>query len=115
MESPMIRRATGSSLPASDGPSFSRSVCSTSEFGGLMSAASQIRSEEFLKISHQFQLGALTTESSHPITANLSETAGKDIAAALGLLFEVDLDVVRKYREFIESDRAQSIHSVMLE
>src|SRR5213594_3102364 len=99
----MIRRGIGSSSPASDGPSFSRSDYSTSEFGGLMSAASQIRSEEFLKISHQFQLGALTTESSHPVTANLSETAKRDISAALGLLFDVDADVVRKYREFVES------------
>src|SRR5258707_8389240 len=80
-----------------------------------MSDASNKRAEEFLRISDQFQLGVLTTESSHPVTANLSETAGKDIAAALGLLFEVDLDVVRKYREFIESDRAQSIHSAMLQ
>src|SRR6266478_2671442 len=80
-----------------------------------MSETSQKRSEDFLKISDQFQLGVLTTESSHPITANLSETAEKDIAAALGLLFEVDLDVIRKYREFAESDRAQSIQAAMLQ
>src|SRR5882762_6302485 len=80
-----------------------------------MSDSSRKRAEEFLRISDQFQLGVLTTESSHPITANLSETAEKDIAAALGLLFEVDLDVIRKYREFAESDRAQSIQAAMLQ
>ena len=80
-----------------------------------MSDASNKRAEEFLRISDQFQLGVLTTESSHPVTASLSETAGKDIAAALGLLFEVDLDVIRKYREFAESDHAQSIQAALLQ
>ena len=42
-----------------------------------MSASSQKRSEEFLKISGQFKLGALVTESSHPTTANLSDVAEK--------------------------------------
>src|SRR6266481_2783423 len=79
-----------------------------------MSDISNKRAEEFLRISDQFQLGVLTTESSHPVTANLSQTAGQDIAAALGLLFEVDLDVVRKYREFVESDRARSIQATIL-
>src|SRR5438105_14196333 len=71
-----------------------------------MSDSSQKRAEEFLKISDQFQLGALTTESSHPITTNLSDTAKRDIPAALGLLFDVDADVLRKYREFVESGRS---------
>jgi len=79
-----------------------------------MSETSKRRSEEFLKISDQFQLGVLTTESSHPVTANLSETAKRDIAEALGLLFEADGDVVRKYREFAQSGRAQSIKQAVL-
>lgn len=49
-----------------------------------MSEASDRRSDEFLQISDQFQLGVLTTESSHPVTANLSEIARQDVAAALG-------------------------------
>ena len=49
-----------------------------------MSHASDKRAEEFLKISSQFQLGGLATESSHPITANLSETAKDSIEAAAG-------------------------------
>ena len=74
-----------------------------------MSQTSDQRSADFLKIADQFKLGALTTESSHPVTANLSEVAKHDIAAGLKLLFDVDDDVVRKYREFVESGRARKI------
>ncbi|HEY1716961.1 MAG TPA: hypothetical protein VGH42_01555 [Verrucomicrobiae bacterium] len=74
-----------------------------------MSETSKKRSEEFLKIAGQFKLGALVTESSHPVTANLSEVAKQDIAAALKLLFDVDDDVIRKFREFVESGRAVEI------
>jgi N-acetylmuramic acid 6-phosphate etherase len=79
-----------------------------------MSASSRQKSQEFLKVSHQFQLGALVTESSHPFTAQLSETAQRDIAAALNLLFDVDADVLRKYREFVESGRAVAIKDSVL-
>src|SRR3954471_8947974 len=79
-----------------------------------MSEASNKRSEEFLKISGQFKLGALVTESSHPVTANLSEVAKQDIAEALDLLFQVDNDVIVKYREFAESGRAEQIADTVL-
>jgi len=79
-----------------------------------VSASSQKRSEEFLKISGQFKLGALVTEWSHPVTANLSDVAGRDIAGSLELLFDVDGDVVKKYREFVESGRAGEIQETVL-
>ncbi len=79
-----------------------------------MSANSQKRSAEFLKISAQFKLGALVTESSHPVTANLSDVAKQGIAAALKLLFDVDDDVIHKYREFVESGRAGEIKETVL-
>lgn len=79
-----------------------------------MSQTSDQRSAEFLKIADQFKLGALTTESSHPVTANLSEVAKQDIAAGLKLLFDVDDDVVRKYREFAASGRARTIADAVL-
>ena len=79
-----------------------------------MSASSQKRSEEFLKISGQFKLGALVTEASHPVTANLSEVAKQDTVAALKLLFDVDDDVIRKFREFVESGRAGEIKETIL-
>lgn len=74
-----------------------------------MSLNSNQRSAEFLKIADQFKLGALTTETSHPVTANLSEVARGDIAAGLKLLFDVDDDVLQTYREFAESGRARLI------
>ena len=79
-----------------------------------MSESSRKRAEEFLKTSGQFKLGALVTEASHPVTANLSEAAGRDIAAALKLLFDVDADVIRKYREFVQSGRAGEIKETVL-
>src|SRR5256885_15692330 len=79
-----------------------------------MSDTSQKRSEEFLTISDQFKLGALTTESSHPVTADLSETAKKDVSAALKQLFDVDKDVLRTFGEFVRSGRAKSIQETVL-
>jgi N-acetylmuramic acid 6-phosphate etherase len=80
-----------------------------------MSENSLKRSQEFLAISHQFKLGALTTESSHPITAALSQAARQNVATALGQLFDVDGDVVNKYREFAESTRARLIADTLLQ
>ena len=79
-----------------------------------MSESSQRRSREFLEVSGQFRLGALTTESSHPVTARLSETARADLSAALEQLFEVDGDVVRKYRQFILSRSPRSLQQEVL-
>src|SRR6266852_2602453 len=79
-----------------------------------MSHTSQKRAEEFLRISDQFKLGALTTESSHAVTATLSETARRDIAAALGALLDVDKDVLRTYRAFVESGRAAQIKDTLV-
>lgn len=79
-----------------------------------MSLTSQKRSDDFLNISAQFKLGALVTESSHPITANLSDVAARDVAAALKLLFEADGDVVRTFRDFVSSGKAQSIQKTVL-
>ena len=79
-----------------------------------MSEQSRIRSDEFLKVSAQFKLGALVTEASHPVTAQLSETAARDIPAALKLLFTVDEDVVEVYREFVASGRAAAIKEAIL-
>jgi len=79
-----------------------------------MSDTSRARSDDFLRIASQFKLGVLTTEFSHPVTANLSDTAERDIAAALRLLFDVDDDVVRTFRAFVESGRAASISGTVL-
>jgi N-acetylmuramic acid 6-phosphate etherase len=80
-----------------------------------MSCTSDLRSEEFLKISAQFKLGALATETSHPVTAKLSEVAREDVRGALDLLFDVDADVIARYAEFAASGRAQQIAGVVAE
>ncbi len=74
-----------------------------------MSETANQRSREFLQIADQFKLGVLTTESSHPTTADLSEVAQGDIAAGLRRLFDVDDDVIRKYREWATSDRPRAM------
>src|ERR1035437_9905778 len=79
-----------------------------------MSSSSQTKSEEFLKICSQFKLGALVTEAAHPVTANLSEVAKGDIASALDLLFQADADVVKKFREFVQSGWATEIAATVL-
>ncbi|MCE5322255.1 hypothetical protein LLG46_02945 [bacterium] len=78
-----------------------------------ISDSAHARAEEFLKISGQFRLGELVTESSHPITAHLSEVAQNDIASALDLLFQVDDDVVAKYRQGAQSGRSYEIADVV--
>lgn len=80
-----------------------------------MSTTSDQRSTDFLQIASQFQLGGLNTESPHPVTARLSEVAREDIAAGLGLLFEADGDVLRTYREFVQSERASGIAAAVLQ
>ena len=65
-----------------------------------MSETSKKRSEDFLRIADQFKLGVLVTESSHAVTAELSQTAKRSTSDALRLLFEVDNDVIDKYREW---------------
>jgi N-acetylmuramic acid 6-phosphate etherase len=79
-----------------------------------MSATSDERSADFLKISAQFKLGDLITESSHPVTVRLSDEARESIAAGLGRLFEADEDVLRKYAEFISSGVAARIADTVL-
>jgi N-acetylmuramic acid 6-phosphate etherase len=74
-----------------------------------MSGNSKLRSEEFLKIAGQFKLGALVTEASHPVTADLSGVAKRDVPGALGLLFGADGDVLKKYREFAQTNRSAKI------
>jgi N-acetylmuramic acid 6-phosphate etherase len=79
-----------------------------------MSETSDRRSDDFLRIAGQFQLGALTTEASHPVTARLSEAVAADIAAGLRQLFEVDTDVLSRYREFTRSGRAHALKETVL-
>lgn len=75
---------------------------------------SEQRSEEFLQICDQFKLGVLVTESSHSVTANLSQVSKEDVPAALKLLFDVDDDVIDTFRQFVSSDKATEIKQVIV-
>ncbi|MEO0795609.1 MAG: hypothetical protein AAFX93_10620 [Verrucomicrobiota bacterium] len=48
--------------------------------------------QEFLTFAADFQLGGLTTEQPHPITAQLSEACIDDLPQAIQLLKQVDID-----------------------
>jgi N-acetylmuramic acid 6-phosphate etherase len=57
------------------------------------------KAHAFLKISPQFKLGHLVTESFHPKTQELSTVVSKDVAEAHALLQEVDHDALTIMRE----------------
>ncbi len=64
----------------------------------------QQKAQDFLKISSEFSLGHLVTESFHPLTNDLSELVKKDISLALSRLKQVDqeaLDILSHYRKSI--------------
>lgn len=78
-----------------------------------MSQASDQRAAEFLKIAPQFKLGDLVTESVHPVTLQLSDTASGSVPAALRLLFDVDADVLKTYASLVESGRFAGIAATL--
>jgi N-acetylmuramic acid 6-phosphate etherase len=70
------------------------------------------RAEEFLSRERAFRLGELLTESSHPKTRALSQTAKDDLPAAIRLLQSVDDDIppamekvlqLQSFQELIEA------------
>ena len=52
--------------------------------------------DEFLKVSGDFQLGALDTEAPHPFTTSLSQMAQQDVIEGIKLMHEVDILAMRK-------------------
>lgn len=46
--------------------------------------------DSFLKVKNEFKLGSLTTESFHPLSANLSALANSDLEKAFEVLKEID-------------------------
>jgi N-acetylmuramic acid 6-phosphate etherase len=62
------------------------------------------RARQFLQVAPDFSLGSLPTESSHPRTADLSDTARHRTEDGLAALLGVDRDVVRKYAEWSATD-----------
>jgi N-acetylmuramic acid 6-phosphate etherase len=81
----------------------------TAPFAMTMSPSARTareRAEAFLKIAPDFHLGSLVTELSHPRTSDLSDVARRSAEGGLVALFDVDRDVVEKYREWSETGQA---------
>ncbi len=73
------------------------------------------RADRFLAIAPDFHLGSLVTESSHPLTSNLSEVTCRSAEAGLAALFDVDRDVLRKYGEWSETGQPGRMAGAALE
>ncbi|HEY3383731.1 MAG TPA: hypothetical protein VGK32_18355 [Vicinamibacterales bacterium] len=72
------------------------------------------RAEDFLTIAAEFHLGDLLTESSHPRSAGLCGVARENAAAGLGVLFDVDRDVVETYDTWSRSNQPEQIVQELL-
>jgi len=73
------------------------------------------RAEKFLEIAGDFRLGDLVTEAPHPRSTDLSQTARRDTAEGLGVLFDVDRDVVEAYRAWAASGQPSRLAAAVLE
>lgn len=80
-----------------------------------MSEQAERRAREFLAIADQFKLGVLLTESSHPVTADLSEVAKESVPDALQLLFQVDQDVLARFRQWVEDGSTAPVAECVIE
>lgn len=81
---------------------------------GHASAARQ-RADQFLAIASEFHLGHLLTETSHPRTATLSDTARACTADGLAALFDVDRDLLRTYETWSASEQPRRMADAVLD
>ena len=73
------------------------------------------RAEEFLSRERAFRLGELLTESSHPKTKALSQTAKDDLPAAIRLLQSVDDDIPPAMDKVLKQDSFHELIESFLE
>jgi N-acetylmuramic acid 6-phosphate etherase len=73
------------------------------------------QAEQYLRDARQFRLGSLLTESAHPRSTELSRVARADAAAGLGVLFDVDRDVVETYRAWAATGQPERLSAAVLE
>ncbi|MCP4259241.1 MAG: sugar phosphate isomerase [Planctomycetes bacterium] len=73
------------------------------------------RAEEFLSRERAFRLGELLTESFHPKTKALSQTAKDDLSAAIKLLQSVDDDIPPAMEKVLKQDSFQELIEAFLE
>jgi N-acetylmuramic acid 6-phosphate etherase len=63
-----------------------------------MSVTSIEKAEKFLAIASEYKLGSLVTESSHPLTSDLSDLAKNDPGKAIEVLKELDVNTLKTLR-----------------
>ena len=73
------------------------------------------RAEEFLKREQAFRLGELLTESFHPKTKALSQTAKDDLPAAIRLLQSVDDEIPPAMAKVLRQDSFQELIKAFIE
>ena len=73
------------------------------------------RAEKFLSRERAFRLGELLTESSHPKTKTLSQTAKDDLPAAIRLLQSVDDDIPPAMEKVLLQDSFQELIEAFIE
>ena len=73
------------------------------------------RAEEFLSREQAFRLGELITESSHPKTKTLSQTAKDDLPAAIRLLQSVDDDIPPAMEKVLQQDSFHELIEAFIE
>jgi N-acetylmuramic acid 6-phosphate etherase len=72
------------------------------------------KAKKFLNEERAFRLGELLTESSHPKTRNLSETARADLPAAVRLLQSVDEEIPPVVSTVLEQDVFQQLVAALV-
>ena len=72
------------------------------------------RADSFLRDAVQFRLGPLVTEAAHPRSGELSQTARRDAAAGLAILFDVDRDVLEAYSRWSASGQPEALRDDLL-
>ncbi len=73
------------------------------------------RAEEFLSREHTFRLGELLTESFHPKTKALSQTAKDNLPAAIRLLQSVDDEIPPAMAKVLRQDSFQELIKAFIE
>ncbi len=73
------------------------------------------KAEEFLSRERAFRLGELLTESFHPKTIALSQTAKDDLPAAIKLLQSVDEDIPPAMEKVLRQDSFQQLIKAFIE
>jgi N-acetylmuramic acid 6-phosphate etherase len=71
--------------------------------------------DAFLERARDFKLGGLVTESPHPGTQGLAETAQQDPAAGVRLICDVDRDLIEPFGEAVRGRAFERLEAAMVE